>query len=118
MKYENRYYAIGWSVHLPNYLTPAKDNEMSRLLLSLELLAPFESALKSEWFRQSMDLLENHRTQEGHYRFPRKWLPEKQSGYWVGGHYMALEDERRKQAAIDYESTFRVLKIKKLAGLR
>jgi hypothetical protein len=29
---------------------------------------------------------------------------------------MALEDDRRKQAAIDYESTFRVLKIKRLAG--
>jgi hypothetical protein len=117
MKYENRYYAIGWSVHPPNYHAPAGDLEMSRLLLSLELLAPFEAARHSAWFRESMSLLENQRTREGHYRFPRKWLPERQSGYWVGGHYMALEDDRRRQSAIDYESTFRVLKIKRLAGL-
>jgi hypothetical protein len=117
MKYKQSYYAIGWSVHLPNYLTDATDNEMSRLLLNLELLAPFEIARKSSWFKESLGLLENHRTHDGCYRFPRKWLPEKPSGYWVGGHYMALEDERRKQAAIDYESTFRILKIKKLAGL-
>ncbi|MGY5865102.1 MAG: hypothetical protein RTV41_10915 [Candidatus Thorarchaeota archaeon] len=117
MKYEKRIYAIGWSVHLPNYLTPASENDMSRLILNLELLAPFETARTSEWFGESLGLLEDQRTQEGHYRFPRKWLPEKPSGYWVGGHYMALEDDRRKQAAIDYESTFRILKIKRLAGL-
>ncbi|MHA2027246.1 MAG: hypothetical protein ACW98U_15200 [Candidatus Thorarchaeota archaeon] len=116
MKYEKRIYAIGWSVHLPNYLTPAEENEMSKLLLNLELLAPFETARNSEWFGASLSLLEDQQTEEGHYRFPRKWLPERPSGYWVGGHYMALEDDRRKQAAIDYESTFRVLKIKRLAG--
>jgi len=117
MKYKKTYYVIGWSVHLPNYLAPVTDNEMSRLLLNLELLAPFEKARGSAWFKESLGLLENQQTQDGYYRFPRKWLPEKSSGYWVGGHYMALEDDRRKQAAIDCESTFRVLKIKRLAGL-
>ena len=117
MKYNQTYYAIGWSVHLPNYLTAATDDEMSRLLLKLELLAPFENARSSVWFRESLELLENQQTQEEYYRFPRKWLPERPSGYWVGGHYMALEDARRKQSAIDYESTFHTLKIKRLAGL-
>lgn len=117
MKRGDRFYSIGWSVHLPNYLEPAKENEMSKLLLSLELLAPFETARKSTWFNESLKLLEEQRVREGQYRFPRTWLPEKPSGYWAGGHYMALEDDRRKQASIDYESTFRVIKIKHLAGL-
>jgi hypothetical protein len=117
MKYKRSYYVIGWSVHLPNYLTPATDNDMSKLILNLEMLAPFETARNSTWFKDSLGLLETQQTSEGHFRFPRKWLPEKPSGYWVGGHYMALEDNRRKQSAIEYESTFRILKIKRLAKL-
>ncbi|MFW9769879.1 MAG: hypothetical protein ACFFF9_16895 [Candidatus Thorarchaeota archaeon] len=115
MEYKHRYYVIGWSIHLPNYLTPATDNEMSRLILNLELLAPFETARNSTWFEESLGLLESQQTREGFYRFPRNWLPERPSGYWVGGHYMALDEDRRKQSAIDYESTFRILKIKRLA---
>ncbi|MHA2066000.1 MAG: hypothetical protein ACXABY_16635 [Candidatus Thorarchaeota archaeon] len=117
LEYGNRTYAIGWSVHVPGFSSAPSENEMSRLLLCLEMLAPFTSARESVWFKTSMDLLEETIIDEGHYRFPRKWLPEKQSGYWVGAHYMALEDERRKQSAIDHESSFRALRIKHLAGL-
>lgn len=117
MKYGKTTYSIGWSVHLPNYSSAPKDGEMSKLLLCLELLAPFGTAREGEWFKNSLKLLEDQMTEDGHYRFPRSWLPEKPSGYWVGGHYMALEDNRRKQSAIDYESTFRVLKIKQLAEM-
>ncbi|MHA2213344.1 MAG: hypothetical protein ACW992_09300, partial [Candidatus Thorarchaeota archaeon] len=117
LKYGNSTYAIGWSVHVPGFSSSPNENEMSRLLLSLEMLAPFKTARESDWFQSSMNVLEDQITDEGHYRFPRRWLPERQSGYWVGAHYMALEDVRRKQIAIDCESSFRLLKIKQLAGL-
>ena len=118
MKYGKSYYSIGRIAKVPNYSEPpANDREMARLLLDLEMLAPFKTARECDWFQRSMDLLETQVTEDGHYRFPRSWLPESSSGYWVGGLYNALEDNRRKQAAIDYESTFRVLKIKQLAGL-
>ncbi|UCE10845.1 MAG: hypothetical protein JSW61_02650 [Candidatus Thorarchaeota archaeon] len=117
LKYEKRTYTIGSSVHVPGFSSFPTENEMSRLLLCLEMMAPFMTARESNWFQKSLDVLEEQVTDDGHYRFPRKWLPERQSGYWVGANYMALEDERRKQSAIDYESTFRVLKIKQLAGL-
>jgi hypothetical protein len=117
LKYESRAYTIVWSVHVPGFSSAPTENEMSRLLLCLEMLAPFKSARESDWFQSSLDMLEEEINDEGHYRFPRNWLPERQSGYWVSGPYMALEDERRKPNAIDYESTFRLLKIKQLAGL-
>jgi hypothetical protein len=117
MKHGTTYYTIGWSVHLPGFLAPPSQNEMSKLLLSLEMLAPFEIERKSKWFRDSMKLLEETRTEEGHYRFPSNWLPEKQSGYWDGGHYMAMEDNRRRRSALDYESSLWILVIRKKAGL-
>ncbi|MHA2423757.1 MAG: hypothetical protein ACXAEF_03160 [Candidatus Thorarchaeota archaeon] len=117
LKHGSTYYSIGWSVHVPNFLSSPAENEMSKLLLSLEIMAPFDTARESKWFSSSLKLLEDTQTEEGHYRFPSKWLPEKPSGYWDGGHYMALEDDRRKRASIDYESTFRMLQIRKIAGV-
>ncbi|MHA1907340.1 MAG: hypothetical protein ACW98Y_08605 [Candidatus Thorarchaeota archaeon] len=117
LKHGSRYYSIGWSVHVPNFLTPVVPNEMSKLLLSLEMMASFQTARTSKWFTRSMTILDETLTEEEYYRFPSTWLPEKPSGYWDGGHYMALEDDRRKHAALDYESTFRILLIRKRAGL-
>jgi hypothetical protein len=118
MKHGKSFYSIGWIAKVPNFLTPPSSNrEMSRLLLDLEMLAPFKTARESDWFQDSMKLLEAQVTAEGFYRFPRTWLPERPSGYWVGGLYNALEDNRRRQIAIDCESTFRILKIKQLAAL-
>ena len=117
LKHGTTYYSIGWSAHVPNFISSPTTNDMSKLILSLEMMASFDTARKSQWFSDSLDLLEETRTEEGHYRFPSKWLPEKPSGYWDGGHYMALEVDRRKRATLDYESTFRVLYIRKLAGL-
>jgi hypothetical protein len=117
LKYGKSYYSIGWSVHLPFFLPDESLWNYPKLLLSLEMMAPFNTAREDKWFTGSLLMLEDCRTEEGHYRFPPKWLPEKSSGYWDGGHYMALEDNRRKRTALDYESTFRVLHIRKLAGL-
>ncbi|MFX1369669.1 MAG: hypothetical protein ACFFAY_13825 [Promethearchaeota archaeon] len=117
MKHGNSFYTIGWSVHVPNFLSSPAQNEMSKLLLLLEMMAPFETARKSKWFQESLNLLEETRTDDGWYRFPSTWLPEKPSGYWDGGHYMALEDNRRKRSALDYESSFWTLLIRKIAGL-
>jgi len=117
MKHGSSYYTIGWSAHLPNFLSPLAQNKMAKLILSLEIMAPFETARRSRWFNDSLSLLEGTRTEEGHYRFPSSWLPEKQTGYWDGGHYMALEDNRRRREALDYESTFWMLHIRKRAGL-
>ncbi len=114
MKYRNRVYKIGWSVHLPGFFSDPSESSMPKLLLTLSMMAPFKSARKSKWFRRMMDILETYSTEHGTYLFPKTWLPEKREGYWVNGAYMALEETRRKPSAIECESTFRMVRIKHL----
>jgi hypothetical protein len=114
MKYKDRGYKIGWSVHLPGFTSEPLDDSMPSVLLILPIMAPFKTARKSEWFRRMMEKLEACATDYDTYQFPREWLPEKRDGYWVNGAYMALEENRRKSSAIESESTFRMLRIKHL----
>jgi hypothetical protein len=114
MKYKDRTYKIGWSMHLPGFFSEPSDASMSNVLLILPIMAPFKTGRESEWFKRMMGRLENCFTDYGTYQFPREWLPEKQEGYWVNGAYMALEENRRRASAIECESTFRMLRIKHL----
>ncbi|MFW9846252.1 MAG: hypothetical protein ACFFD6_05870 [Candidatus Thorarchaeota archaeon] len=118
MRIGDRFYKIGWNIHLPGFFSEPSESEMSKLLLTMEMMAPFKSAQESDWFKQMMALLESYETDDGTYIFPRAWMPEDRSGYWVNGAYMALEDNRKKSVATECESTFRMLKIKHLMGNR
>ncbi|MFW9919121.1 MAG: hypothetical protein ACFFED_05950 [Candidatus Thorarchaeota archaeon] len=115
-KYGDRYYVLGWSTHLPNYRQRPTGVPFAELILSLEMLAPFDCTRTSSWFQDSMGYLEEFRTDDGTYKFPRDSLPEKMDGYWVGGYRMGLEEKRRSEIAIECESTFWMLRIKTLAG--
>ncbi|MFW9889599.1 MAG: hypothetical protein ACFFER_15530 [Candidatus Thorarchaeota archaeon] len=114
MKYKDRRYKIGWSAHLPGFSSEPSDASMPEVLLILPIMAPFQTARRSDWFGRMMERLEACVTEYGTYQFPREWLPEKQGGYWVNGAYMALEENRRKSSAIESESTFRMFRIKHL----
>lgn len=114
-KHDTRYYVIGWGVDLPGYDGVVDDSNFAKLLLRLEMMAPFRVARNSDWFERSMAFLETHRIEKGIYRFPRNAMREKRSGYWVNGAYMAMEEELRSQLAIDIESTFMMIKIRTLA---
>jgi hypothetical protein len=116
-KYGKRYYVLGWAAHLPGFSKSPEGRLFAEMLLVLDALAPFECIRTSSWFKNSMEYLEQFRTEEGTYSFPRTWLPEKKKGYWVGGEYMAYDERSRKHNVIEFESTFRVLNIRKRAGL-
>ncbi|MGY5853849.1 MAG: hypothetical protein RTU92_09805 [Candidatus Thorarchaeota archaeon] len=116
-KYGERYYVIGWAVQLPGYRTLPEKQELAELILNLEMMARFDVARKSEWFKQSLEYLESFQTEHRTYQFPRSGLPEKNVGYWVGGLHMGLEENRKSKLATELESTFWVLWIKHLAGL-
>jgi hypothetical protein len=112
-----RHYAIGWSAHLPDCSRGRVEGfHRARIVQRMELMAHFRTAWKSETFRSGLAHLEGFRTDRGTYIFPRDYLREQQSGYWVTGAYMALEDNRRSPQAIELESTFRMLAIKRWAG--
>jgi hypothetical protein len=113
---KRKYHAIGWSVHLPGYFgfDDLSDWSARRLVQRVVLMAHFSTARAHRWFQESLSHLETCRTERGTYVFPRPYLREGRSGYWVTGAYMGLEENRRSQQAIELESTFWMLKIKKL----
>ncbi|MGY5871593.1 MAG: hypothetical protein RTV72_05050 [Candidatus Thorarchaeota archaeon] len=111
-KYGSRYYVLGWAVHLPGYSTNPEEREFAELLLTLEFMAKFSVARKSNWFRNSLMYLKTFETDSGTYIFPRGWLPEKKVGYWVGGNRMMFDKRKGFPNAIECESTFHVLWIK------
>jgi len=111
-----RYYSIGWSVHLPGYdgFEFQRAMHAAMLVQRVELMAHLTVARQHPWLQQSVAHLESYRTDRGTYRFPSSYLCERTSGYYVTGAYMRLEENRRRRAALELDSTFRMLKIKRL----
>jgi len=108
------YYVLGWAAMLPGYNAPLKKNKPAMLLQRLELMCHFPVACRHEWTLRCLDYLDQYRTAAGTWVLPREYLTEKPVGYWVFGAHMGLEEDRRSKLSIELESTFRMLKIKKL----
>ena len=53
-------------------------------------------------------------TDSGTYIFPRDWLSEKRTGYWIGGTRMMLDERKGNPKAIECESTFHMLRIQQI----
>ena len=108
-----RYWVIGWSLHLPGYFEfTLDDHAIPRLIRGALLLAHFPTARKHRWFQNVLNHLETFRTERDTYLFPREYLPEAPSGYWINGNFMGLEENRRIEHAIELESTFWMLKLR------
>ena len=116
-KHGTGYYLLGRAAHLPGYSQVPQGRQFGEMLLLLETLAPFVIIKESQWFENSMKQIEEFRTEEGTYSFPEEWLSECGKGYWIGGEYMAFDARHGRANAIEVESTFRVLSIRKRAGL-
>ena len=109
-----QYYSMGWSVHLPGYGQELDENtDMKQLLLWADLLSIFDVPEGFELFGRLLDFLETYRDPEGFYTFPREFIPEEKTGYFVTGRHMGLGENRRQKDAYALEATFRVLKLKK-----
>jgi len=114
-----RFYSMGWSLHLTDYFKEHPYNTAMKKsicvdhsnLLRLNMLSRSRTAKKSDWFKKSLEKLDQY-CSEGLYCFPRSILRELGSGYWVSGRRMGLEENRRTRSAITAESTFRMLEIK------
>lgn len=113
-----QYYSMGWSVHLPGYgQILNKDMEISKLLLWADIFSNFTVSTEFELMKGLMNFLENYRTKDGFYSFPKKFIPEEKNGYFVSGKYMGLGENRTQKEACLIESTFRALKLKKNLGI-
>ena len=106
-----KYYAVGWSVHLPGYSGEPEAPFMQRAYLHrLVLMSHFRPARNHRWLREGVAFFDQFRTDEGRYRIPRQYLAEERNGCWVFGSYMGLEENRRTKIALELESTFWMLK--------
>ena len=107
-----KYYALGWSVHLPGFFDDLENHRWRRSFIQrIALMSRFEAAWQHPWFREGVAFLEGFKTPQGGYLFPREYLVEKPSGYWVTGPYMGLEENRRKKITQELESTFWMMNI-------
>lgn len=110
------YYVMGWSVHLPGYGGASiTERDASTYLQWLDILGRLPAAREHPWFRSGLEFVQSFRAADGRYRFPRSFLPEKASGYWVHSAHLGLEVNRRSEHALDMESTFRALRLLRLA---
>lgn len=109
-------YGWGWSPHLPGFhgLDALPDQGVTPFLSRLELLARIPAGQKSHWVQSGLRHLKKFKTPQGTYCFPPGYLHESE-GYYVSGYGMGLGENRRKPAALEIESTFRMLKIARLA---
>ncbi|MFC1601119.1 hypothetical protein ACFL34_02075 [Candidatus Sumerlaeota bacterium] len=114
---KGRYYAIGWGCNLPGYDGSDLHPRAAKMFVQrVELMAHFAVARKHAWFRGALKHLEGFRAETGTYLFPRAYLHEARDSYWVSGAHMGLEEDRRRPRALELESTFRMLRIKRLAA--
>lgn len=114
-----KYHAMGWDCKLPCYEGIGEDaQEKGPLLIQRALLlACFPGAAGHPWLKGVLAHLESFATGRGTYLFPRHYLKES-LGYFVSGMHMSLGENRRNKNALELESTFYMLLLKKRAGLK
>ncbi len=91
---------------------PGQD-QPEKLVLFMEMMAQFETGKSNKWFNDGMTHLDSFRTEGGTYCFPRKYLSEKHGYYLYAGMHMGLGEWPRVASALELESTFRMLRLKK-----
>lgn len=99
-------YGWGWSPHFNKDASPVQ---------RVELLARFERGRQSPVFQDLLGYLDTFALGDDRFLFPTDYLRESE-GYYITGAGMGLAEGRKKSTWIEIESTFRMLKIKKLAG--
>jgi hypothetical protein len=109
------FWAMGWSFHIPGFSKSFGGDLEKRLrVFRLEQLVHFKAARHHPWFKANLEHLEQFKTPDGTYLFPREYLPEKPAAYWVVGGKMALEENPRNKKALEVESTFHMAWIQKM----
>lgn len=114
----NKYYGMGWSVHLPRFFGEEEQRiSASGSLWWAEAMAPFPAAAGSGWFQHMLEHLNGFRTADGMWKFPAAYLTEAKDKYFVGGGHMGLGEDRKNRDALKIESTVWMMQIYELTGI-
>lgn len=106
----NKYYSMGWSVHLDHFFDADVGAGQDGVVYSMELMSRFKAARKSEWFKKTLLELDSFGS-DGLYRFPPSYLNEGKNKYYVFGGHMGLGENRKSRAYLLLESTAWMLRI-------
>jgi hypothetical protein len=112
----NKYYGMGWSVHLPRFFAEGNRITDDGSVWWAEAMAHFPAAVRSGWFRGIVEHLDAFRTNDGFWKFPAAYLGEAGDKYFVGGGHMGLGENRRDRDALKLLSTAWMLRIDDAAG--
>ena len=96
--------AINTKIMLPDIDSP-------NILYMLFILSHFETAKKSAWFTQMMNHLDNYRTLDDRYKFPKEMLAEKKDAYVTSGGHMNVGESKRNRLYSEILSTYWMDKI-------
>jgi len=100
-------------LRLPGFFGFGETFASTGFIQAVEALSRIPLAARSPWMAASVEHLEGFRTDAGHYRFPSEYLLEKSGYYTYGGNGMGLGENRRRRIALELESTFRMLRLKR-----
>ena len=106
----NKYYGMGWSVHLNGYEESGAPPLWESTVWAMELMSHFPRARKSEWFLSTLAHL-NQFGENGVYEFPPEYISEAKNKYYVGGGHMGLGEDRKKKLSRKLESTAWMMRI-------
>jgi hypothetical protein len=112
-----RFMKMGWDAKLPGFGKSRFTEMHGGLVQRVELMSHFPAACAHAWFQDALEFLETFETARGTYAFPRAILRDQPKGYWVNAARMGIEEDRRRPLALELESTFWMLKIRKNTGL-
>jgi|TARA_Y100000310_G_C20696711_1_gene826229 hypothetical protein len=92
-----------------------RDVMTSRILMTMEVLAIFDSGKSCPWFKKNLADFEDYRSEDGRYLLPKGYMNEKRDSYYLYmGAHMGLGENRRTKRWVEIESTFRVMNISRL----
>lgn len=111
-------YAFSIQPYLPGFAGRKMDAlATAKLVLYLDMVASIPGSARYEWVGWALQHLDRFRSSRGTWRFPAKYLLETTGYHLYSGRHMGLGENRRAKEALELESTFRMLRIKKLLGM-
>jgi hypothetical protein len=97
--------AFNSKVVLPD-CNSAQPKDMPYLLFLCFILSHFETSRKSEWFAGAVHFLEQFRTQDGRYIFPKEIISEQKDRYVHDGGHMNVGESKKNKNYAEIISTY------------
>ena len=88
------------------------NGDLGSLIFTYFILSHFKSAKESEWFRMATAYLENYKTSEGRFIFPKYMIIEKPDSYVISGGHMNIGENKKSKKYSEIISTYWMDKIK------